>query len=653
MIFPQSMTQVRLIIPGKDLMDVTRELARSGVFHQVEEELPGAEKRTATSMNTWAERAAAYANLERRILGIMQVLHITPGSSHAGNPVAVVDIDQLQPQVDEIDGEVKRFRDEINAEQKRIETLQEIVTQLEPIAQVDIDLVALRKPEYLYSIIGSMPVANIDRLQESLARIPFVFVPIRQDNQRAVVYLAGQKRNAEIVDRAARSAYLNPLSIPEEYQGAPEQILRALQRDIKAIQGEIAKQNQALEQIRLNRSNQLQMLLQKARTSRILTEAIGRYGKSRYTYLIAGWVPTREAVGFADQMKQVSPGILIETNAFRRGVSEQDVPVSLKNPGILRSFQGFVLNYANPRYNEIDPTILIGLTFPILFGVMFGDVGQGIILALLGALLSSRRIKALRGMAGLGGVILACGVVAAIVGFLYGSVFGFEDILPAIVFHPINNILATMALAIGLGAVVLSIGFLINILNSLVIRDWGKFLFDPHGIAGLLLYWSLAGVAVEVISGKHPIPYGVFGLLALLGGVGVMFSEALEELVNHHKIAFEGGLGMYVVQSFFELFEVLISLLSNSVSFVRLGAFAVAHGGLTAVFFILGQLISPGHGLGYGVVLIIGNLFIIGFEGLIVGIQTMRLEYYEFFSKFFAGGGTRYEPLTLEPKGNE
>jgi V/A-type H+-transporting ATPase subunit I len=112
----------------------------------------------------------------------------------------------------------------------------------------------------------------------------------------------------------------------------------------------------------------------------------------------------------------------------------------------------------------------------------------------------------------------------------------------------------------------------------------------------------------------------------------------------------DGGIGTYVIQAGVELFEVVISFLSNTLSFVRVGAFAVAHGGLSAAIFILAELVGGGgHGFGYWAVVIIGNLFIVGFEGLIVGIQTMRLHYYELLGKFFTGGGMRFEPLTLTP----
>ena len=129
-----------------------------------------------------------------------------------------------------------------------------------------------------------------------------------------------------------------------------------------------------------------------------------------------------------------------------------------------------------------------------------------------------------------------------------------------------------------------------------------------------------------------------------------MFSEVFRHLLEGHRPLVEDGIFTYLIQAFVELFETFISSLSNSVSYVRVGAFAVAHGGLSSVIFILANMAGGGNGvlnmIMYWIVVILGNLFIVGFEGLIVGIQTMRLEYYEFFSKFFEGGGMSYEPLT-------
>ncbi len=649
MFYPQAMTKVRLIIPSRDLMAITNELAELGVFHQSDSSITQPEQAPGKA-NSWRDQANAYTALERRVLGLIQILNVGENPAPAPDGAAMVDIEAVQPGVETIEREVKTIRDQVASEQKRLEQLESILNQLEPIAGIDLDLDALRQPGYVHSILGVIPTANIDRLQTSLARIPFVFVILRQDPQRGVVWLAGLKRDADVLDRAARSAYLNPLNLPETYKGRPAQIIALLHRDIDEIHKRLSGLNAGLDRLRGEHQRELRSLLAQVRSSRILAEAIARFGKLDYTYVISGWVPSSRIANFSKCLHQVSEDLIIETVQYQRDSAEADVPVALYNPAVVRPFESFVLNYSHPRYQEIDPTFFLSLTFPLLFGAMFGDVGQGLLLAVLGRVLSSRKVKFLNPLAGLAGIITACGVSAAIFGFLYGSIFGFEDVLPALVLRPITNILETMALAISIGVILLSIGFIISIVNSLTSKNWGQLIFSPHGLAGLMLYWSLVGLALEVILGKHPIPLFVFAILALLSALAMVFTEPLERWVEGHRPLVEGGFGMNTVQSFFELFETLIGLLSNSISFVRVGAFAVAHVGLTTVIFILAGLISPGHGVGYWVVVAIGNLFIIGFEGLIVGIQTMRLNYYEFFSKFFTGGGVQYEPLTLQPR---
>jgi V/A-type H+-transporting ATPase subunit I len=171
-------------------------------------------------------------------------------------------------------------------------------------------------------------------------------------------------------------------------------------------------------------------------------------------------------------------------------------------------------------------------------------------------------------------------------------------------------------------------------------------IFGHTGIAGLALYVSLLGLGAT-LGGLIRFPPIVFGVLAIVSGLTVMFSELLIRLVERERPLLEGGLATYAIQAPVELFEAVISLLSNSLSYVRVGAFAVAHGGLSSAIFILALLVGPETSIGYWVVVVLGNLFIVGFEGLIVGIQTMRLSYYEFFSKFFSGGGMRFDPINL------
>jgi V/A-type H+-transporting ATPase subunit I len=347
-------------------------------------------------------------------------------------------------------------------------------------------------------------------------------------------------------------------------------------------------------------------------------------------------------------LKQFSEDIVIDSRVPQRGENDQNIPVSLKNRGIFGAFQQLVTTYGKPSYSEIDPTFLLTMTFPVLFGAMFGDVGHGLILTLLGILLASRKIKALRSMSGFGTIIIVSGLTATIFGFLYGSIFGLETVLPALWIRPMDNILEILIITVIGGVVILNLAFLTNFVNAWTSKNWGRLLLGSTGATGFLLYWSLIGLTASLLQKKVPLPTGPFVISSIVFSLLVMFSDMLKNLLSGHRPIIEGGLVTFIIQSFFELFETLIGLFSNSLSFVRVGAFAVAHAGLSSVIFILANLVSASKGPGYWITLVIGNFFIIGFEGMIVGIQTLRLEYYEFLSKFFTGGGRNFSPLDLK-----
>jgi V/A-type H+-transporting ATPase subunit I len=346
--------------------------------------------------------------------------------------------------------------------------------------------------------------------------------------------------------------------------------------------------------------------------------------------------------------------------------------VALFNNKYLRPFQMLVNTYARPRYGELDPTILMAFTFPLLYGAMFGDLGQGLVLLILGLLMNSG--KFMKSMQSLGLLIAYCGASAAIFGVLYGSVFGFEgehfSHTFGFEFHPvwlspIVTTLPVLGVAIDVGIVLLIVGYLLAIFNQVRSREWAHLVFGHNGIVGFALYLSflgLLGMAVAILRlpivpkvavaiSNLPLP---FPALAFIFGLGIMFSEVFVNLMEGHRPVIEakgiGGFIMYFVQAFMDLFETLISQLSNTLSYVRVGAFAVAHGGVSmAIFALAGDTPGPG----FWITILLGNIFIIGFEGLIVGIQTMRLHYYEFLGKFFTGGGMRFEPLTITPAKEE
>ena len=651
MFFPKAMSEIELIVPSKDLLKVMRVLSGRGVFHQVDAASAAVQAQSKPD-NAWQERASSFASLERRIQTVMQTLGIEPVAPTSADFQDVAQIDDIVPAVEAIERDVKQKSDALTEARKHVESLEGDRRQLEPVADIDLDMAALRESHYILPILGTMPAANVARMHTSLARVPHLFLTLRDDPQKPVVWLAGTRSNQDVLERAAKSAYLEPLNLPEHYHGTPREIIRELDSEISAADTTIAGLESDLAS--LSRSHQvgLTKLAWEVHASRTLTEAIGRFGRLRHTYVVVGWVPTQSLDELAARLRQVSRETLLESIPASRKGNKRNVPVALGTSNFLRPFRMLVTTYARPGYGEIDPTWLIALTFPLLFGAMFGDVGHGLLLVALGGLVSSRRVRTLRSLAGLGGLITICGLVGTAFGFLYGSIFGFEDILPALWMHPLQNILSILTVSVGAGVLLLTLGFLVGIFNSWVSRDWGHLIFGHNGVAGFTLYLSLLGLGASLAK-LIPVPAAVFGVLAILAGLAIMFSEVFIHLVEGERPLIEGGIATYAIQAPVELFEAVIGLLSNSLSYVRVGAFAVAHGGLSSAIFILAKLVGPESSVGYWAVVAIGNLFIVGFEGLIVGIQTMRLSYYEFFSKFFTGGGMRFDPLTLTPEKDE
>jgi len=669
MFFPKAMSEIELIVPSKDLLAVTKVLSNYGVFHQTDSNYPGV---ASGSASTWQEQAAGYSMLERRVQIVMQSLGIDEGQPPSSDFGAMVEIEKIRPLVEQIEEEVKQVSDQLTSERKKLEQLESTLRQLEPVADIDLDISSLRNSRYLHSMIGVIPTANMDRLQTSLARVPNVFLTLRSDASKPVVWLAGTKANSDVLERAARSAYLDPLSLPEGYSGTPAQIIESLHKTIEETQRKMADLIETLARFAESHKKELHDLLWQIHTSRVLSDAIVRYGQLRHTYVVTGWVANDNLEILTQRLRQASKEILIETLPTMRYGHNANVPVALTNNKYLRPFQMLVNTYARPGYGEIDPTILMAFTFPLLYGAMFGDIGQGLVLLIFGLLINSGKI--MKSMSSLGLLIAYCGASAAIFGVLYGSVFGFEGEHFAHTFgfelhplwiSPINDTLPVLGVAIDVGIVLLLMGYILAIFNQIRSREWSHLIFGHKGIVGFLLYISFLGLLgmavgslrlpivprIAVAISNLPLP---FPTLALIFGLGIMFAEVFVNLMEGHRPVIEahgvGGFVMYLIQAFMDLFETFISQFSNTLSFVRVGAFAVAHGGVSmAIFTLAGEDLN----VKFWIIVVLGNIFIIGFEGLIVGIQTMRLNYYEFLGKFFTGGGMRFEPLQLTPSKEE
>jgi V/A-type H+-transporting ATPase subunit I len=328
---------------------------------------------------------------------------------------------------------------------------------------------------------------------------------------------------------------------------------------------------------------------------------------------ITGWCSARDDGGLRAALDQQGLHYLLRMTDAPAGTV---APSVLRNPRWARPFETMTGMMGVPAAGDADPSLLVAILAPLMFGFMFGDVAQGAIVALAGFFLS-KRVPALR-------LLLPGGLVAIVFGFAFGSVFAREDVVPAFWLQPLSQPLPVLAVALGFGVVTLVLGLALDALQHFwrgQLRNW--LLCD----AGLLVaYLGLVGAAID-LRALWLLPLGIAWSLA-----GAAFTTPAARTVAVGRAAGE-------------CVERLLQLGVNTVSFVRVGAFALAHAGLCSAIVGMAEAAGPG----YWPILIIGNAAIIALEGLVVSIQTTRLVLFEFFIRFLTARGRPFEPLTPPP----
>ena len=444
-----------------------------------------------------------------------------------------------------------------------------------------------------------------------------------------IVYFVPEKLEDKI-DAIYASMHFERMFLPDEYDGTPTEAGHNLEDQIKELEARIVQVDQDIVAAISSRKDDLT-----ASYRRIMTfstnfdvrklAACTKHDDHTF-YILCGWMTESDAKRFQKEIEDDDNTFCIIEDNHNNIMSKP--PTKMRNPKLFKPFEMYVEMYGLPCYNEIDPTILIGITYSFLFGFMFGDAGQGLCLLIGGYLLY--RFKKVR----LAGIISCCGVFSTIFGLLFGSIFGFEDIIDAVWLRPseamtnlpfIGKLNTVFVVAVGLGMLIILMCMVLNIVNSLRSHDTEKMYFDTNGVAGLVFYFALAATIVLYMSGKALPATAILVIMFVVPLLVMFFKEPLTAIVEKKAEKIEGGVGMFITQGFFELFEVLLSYFSNTLSFVRVGAFAVSHAAMMQVVLMLAG--AEAGGSPNWAVVIGGNLFVCGMEGLIVGIQVLRLEY--------------------------
>lgn len=514
--------------------------------------------------------------------------------------------------------------------------------QIKDIENLSISLDDLFGCEYLNSRVGRIPVSSLEKLNFYNDKM-FIFQSLRVDRGYCwCIYITTDENEREI-DNIFSSLFFDRIHIPDFIHGTPLSAQETLRMELDVAQSTLENINLEIDTILKENINKLKEM----KSELLFMERV--YEAKKYVvglgskFNINAFIEKENIDRIHEHFAHIE-GVEIEV---RPADSDNRLipPTKLKNNWFTKPFGMFVEMYGVPGYKDMDPTSIVAITYSLLFGIMFADVGQGLVLAILSFILYKKTKMSLAGVG------VRIGLSSAFFGLFFDSVFGEHGMIAPIYermginflpFHAMDsNFTMTLLIGtVGLGSIIILSAMILNIRTAIKRKHYAQALFTPNGVAGFVLYsFVLAAVVFmtmtefSLLQPMFTIPFVVLPLILIL------FKEPLERLMEGHKL-FPDGFGGFITEAIFETFETVLSYITNTMSFLRVGGFVLSHAGMMMVVFSLMNMFGP---VGSTITFILGNLFVMGLEGLIVGIQVLRLEFYEMFSRYFEGNGIPFK----------
>jgi len=451
-------------------------------------------------------------------------------------------------------------------------------------------------------------------------------LPVRMSR---IALVAPRARLRETLVEVARQECVEFAGVPSAPEGEAVEAVRRLARDGgPAATPVLAVQAPEIEQ--LERAGRGDLLAGEVELERRAGMALDHGSFAAWV----GWAPLDRIEPLNERLATVGAAVVaLPAPAW------VEPPTLFRPATVARPFTPLVSTYGTARYRDIDPTLFTAASFVLMFGMMFGDVGHGLLLAGLALVLRSFARGPLAGLARFWPIPFAAGLAGAGFGLLYGECFGPTGLVPRLWLDPLDRPIPLLLVAVGTGAALLTVGYVLGILNRWRAGGLGAALFDQSGISGFAIFVG-AGVLAGGIYWRQ-LAAEIAG--AALAGAGTL-------LLGAGLILLAGRGGTALFQAGIELFDALIRLASNLISFTRLAAFGLMHAALGSVVFSAARSLwgdGVAGGLAAVVVFAVGTTLAFALETLVTAVQALRLEYYELFSRVFSGEGHAFAPWAL------
>jgi V/A-type H+-transporting ATPase subunit I len=619
---------------------------------------PSKESAEAFASSSAAERLRAV----KKTLGLEYPETIPPGTRLPG-PEETAELERIFSRA-------AAFEALWSANAEKVARTRDLLEEARSFAALNLPYREIDHLSFLALRIGHLDPSAMTDLALSLGDRALI-LPV--DNRGLVVAATTKKGRFALDTELSRSGF-KPHVFPPDFEGVPSWLPERLEKELAALASTTAD----LDRSRACLASELAPAWRSLAASYAVFETIEGLKKSldssARVFRLEGWIPRDRLKATSAALRDITEGRLAIRAWTPRelrdlGDGEVEVPVLLKKIPYVSSFERLVLSYGTPIYGTVDPTPFVAFFFTLLFSIMFGDMGQGALILLAGILLRRGVFPRLAGWKPFAPIAMGAGIGSMFMGLLTGSLFAnetwlvpLERILTSLVLgHPADRflvllpqggtgiIMAFFGFTLAIGVVVNSVGLALNVIDRFRTGQRGEGLFSKTGLCGAVFFLWAVGIGVRALLGDGLYWFDAVGL-----GLPIflmMFEVPLASLVDRRPAAPGDGAFAFAIGAFVTILESVSYFLSTSLSFLRVGAFALSHVVLSFIVFTMGDLIrerAPGGLVWEIVVVLLGNAIILFLEGMIVAIQIVRLQYYEFLSKFLTETGRPFAPLKFK-----